>query len=176
MTPSRRRTRSRSSSPTCAASSRPAASRGCCTPSAARDTCCVRSRIPIRWKVAILSAGLTFAILCGFAVGVGELTQRRIRDDFQRQTSATADQLGSRVILSYNPDNGKSSLNIDQKFFRLFQGGEKAAVRVVLQSGRQITGTRWPLSSSHGIPKTGPSVSGGYRIETRPIRVIPYGA
>ena len=30
-------------------------------------------RIPIRWRLAITSAGLTFAILCTFAVAVGEL-------------------------------------------------------------------------------------------------------
>jgi len=135
----------------------------------------VRSRIPIRWKVAILSAGLTFIILCVFAVGVGELTQRRIRNDFQRQTSATADQLGQRVVLSYDPTSGKSSLNVDPRFFRLFQGGEKAAVRVVLQSGRQITKTDWPPNTARGVPDVGPTISGGYRVETRLIRVDPGG-
>ena len=135
----------------------------------------MRSRIPIRWKVAILSAGLTFAILCGFAVAVGELTTRRIRDDFERQTAVTADQLGARVILSYNPENGRSSLNIDPKFFRLFQGGEKAVVRIVDQSGRQITKSRWPIPGQGGLPDPGSTVSHGYRIDTRALRVVPYG-
>ena len=44
-------------------------------------------RLPIRWKLATLSAGLTFFILCAFALIVGELTQRRIRDDFRQQVA-----------------------------------------------------------------------------------------
>ena len=55
-------------------------------------------RIPIRWRLALTSAGLTFAILCTFAIAVGELTQRRIRDDFEHQIAETAARLQNRLI------------------------------------------------------------------------------
>jgi signal transduction histidine kinase len=135
----------------------------------------VRSRIPVRWKVAILSAGLTFAILCAFAVAVGELTQRRIRDDFQRQAAATADDLGARVQLSFNQRNGRYNLNVDPKFFRLFKGGENAAVRVIDASGHQLTNQTWPIRGQSPPLRPGSQIVSGSRIETRPIRVLPFG-
>ena len=37
------------------------------------------NRIPIRWRLAVVSSALTFVILCGFAVAVGQLTASRVR-------------------------------------------------------------------------------------------------
>ena len=50
---------------------------------------CRRSfdRLPIRMRLAGVSALLTFVILCGFAVAVGSLTVHRIRADFDREVS-----------------------------------------------------------------------------------------
>ena len=53
--------------------------------SAARATSSAYRRLPIRWRIAGGSAALTLVILCGFAVVVGVLTERRIEDDFNRQ-------------------------------------------------------------------------------------------
>ena len=89
------RTRSRSSSPTCAASSSPAARRGCCTRSAARGTSCVLERIPIRWRLALLSAGLTLVILSAFAVVIGQATSWRVRSDFNNEEAAAVDDLAT---------------------------------------------------------------------------------
>ena len=47
-------------------------------------------RLPIRVRLAGVSALLTFVILCGFAVAVGSLTVHRIRSDFNRQVAETA--------------------------------------------------------------------------------------
>ena len=62
------------------------------TRSAARATYSAYRRIPIRWRLAGGSAVLTLVILCGFAVLVGVLTTRQIRNDFHDQVSATADE------------------------------------------------------------------------------------
>src|SRR5580658_2651214 len=106
MTRSRRRTRLRCSYPTCAASSRPMASRVCCTRSAERATSFALNvrrgaeslsssfdRLPIRVRLAGVSALLTFVILCGFAVAVGSLTVHRIRSDFNREVTGTSVEL-----------------------------------------------------------------------------------
>src|SRR6267154_177121 len=117
MTRSRRPTRSRCSSQTCVASSRPTARSGCCTPSgepatsfaprlpgalrrASLNLSASFDRLPIRMRLAGVSALLTFVILCAFAVAIGSLTVHRIRDDFNRQVSDTARQLPSHLKIS----------------------------------------------------------------------------
>ena len=67
-------------------------------------------RLPIRWRLALLSAGLTFAILCAFSLVVGELTQRRIRSDFNHQVSGTAEELAGQIVLNFNPRTGAFGL------------------------------------------------------------------
>jgi signal transduction histidine kinase len=135
----------------------------------------VLERLPIRWKLAGLSAGLTFFILCAFALIVGELTQRRIRDDFQQQVASTADRLSREVILDFNPKTGNYQLNVDRTVFEVFKGADNAAVRVVDASGRQLTQTPSPGPPVEGTPEPGVAIAGGYRIETRPILVRPFG-
>ena len=112
MTPSLRPTRSRCSSPTCAASSRPTVSRVCCIRSEEPATSFAHrpptpesrfDRLPIRVRLAGVSALLTFVILCGFAVAVGSLTVRRIRSDFNREVADTAQQLPSQLSIKVNP-------------------------------------------------------------------------
>src|SRR5947209_13798604 len=120
MTHSRRPTRSRCSSPTCGRSSRSRASRGCCTRSGERATsfahrvlrACARAvarlsagfdRLPIRVRLAGVSALLTFVILCAFAVAIGSLTVHRIRADFNRQVTEVANQLPSQLKIIAAP-------------------------------------------------------------------------
>jgi two-component system OmpR family sensor kinase len=57
-------------------------------------------RLPIRTRLAGVSALLTFVILCAFAVAIGSLTVHRIREDFNRQVSDTARQLPSHLKIS----------------------------------------------------------------------------
>ena len=55
------------------------------------------SRFPIRWRLALISAALTFLILCGFALVIGQLTVSRIRSDFRNETKNAASELGDRL-------------------------------------------------------------------------------
>ena len=41
--------------------------------------------IAIRWRLALLSAGLTLVILSGFAVVIGQVTSSRVRSDFNNE-------------------------------------------------------------------------------------------
>ena len=45
----------------------------------------MRTRLPVKLKVAVLSAALTFAILCLFAVVVGTVAERRIVGGLRRR-------------------------------------------------------------------------------------------
>ncbi len=60
-------------------------------------------RLPIRTRLAVVSAFLTFFILCAFALVVGGLTVRRIRTDFDRQVEQTAQQLSTQLNVYINP-------------------------------------------------------------------------
>ena len=41
----------------------------------------------LRWRLASLAAGLTFLVLCGFALVIGQVTASRIRSDFRHEMS-----------------------------------------------------------------------------------------
>ncbi len=60
-------------------------------------------RLPIRVRLAGVSALLTFVILCAFAVAIGSLTVHRIRADFNREVLDTANQLPSQLKISVDP-------------------------------------------------------------------------
>ena len=63
-------------------------------------------QLSIRWRLALISAGLTFVILCAFAIGVGEATTSRIRSDFRNQLAAASDDLKTRLhALNRNSSN-----------------------------------------------------------------------
>ncbi len=60
-------------------------------------------RLPIRIRLAFVSACLTFVILCAFAVTVGGLTVRRLRSDFNRQVEQTSRQLSTQLNVVIDP-------------------------------------------------------------------------
>ena len=49
----------------------------------------MRTRLPVKLKVAVLSSALTFAILCLFAVVVGTVAEQRIVAGFDDDLRAT---------------------------------------------------------------------------------------
>jgi signal transduction histidine kinase len=58
--------------------------------------------LPIRVRLAGVSALLTFVILCAFAVAIGSFTVHRIRSDFNRQVSDFAQELPTQLIITAN--------------------------------------------------------------------------
>ena len=66
-------------------------------------------RVPIRWRLAGTTAILTFAILCTFALVVGELTQDRIRSDFEHDVAAGAINLRDDISVRIENDGTWSS-------------------------------------------------------------------
>jgi signal transduction histidine kinase len=60
-------------------------------------------RWPIRWKLAIVSASLTFVILLIFGGIVGEVATSRIRSDFNRDLQEAATRLVSRTRIVEQP-------------------------------------------------------------------------
>jgi two-component system, OmpR family, sensor kinase len=59
-------------------------------------------RLPIRVRLAGVSALLTFVILCAFALAIGSLTVHRVRTDFDHDVSETAKQLPTELKVTAN--------------------------------------------------------------------------
>jgi two-component system, OmpR family, sensor kinase len=55
----------------------------------------VRTRLPVRLKLAVVTAALTFGILCLFAVVIGAVAEQRIRDAFDDDLRATVADLAN---------------------------------------------------------------------------------
>ena len=59
----------------------------------------MRTRLPVKLKVAVLSAALTFVILCLFAVVVGTVAERRVVGGFDDDLRANVGELQDRMTL-----------------------------------------------------------------------------
>ncbi len=72
----------------------------------------VLNRIPIRWRLALVSAALTFVILTAFATVIGQVTASRVRSDFNNQLAAAVDDhvLGGRIPLDRGDDVGPGEI------------------------------------------------------------------
>jgi two-component system OmpR family sensor kinase len=150
------------------------ASLGSSIRSAARDTSSAYKRLPIRWRLAGGSAALTLVILCGFAAIVGVLTTQQIERDFSREVSDGADQLARQTTLRLvqRADGTPAVRKLNGPDFNDYIGSQNAAVRVISASGDYVMGSR-------GAPSFGPFIArranvDGWRVESRPIRVIGY--
>ena len=58
-----------------------------------------RLRLPVRLKLAVVSAGLTFVILLLFAVVVGTFTVRRLNSSFDSELRSATASLADRIRL-----------------------------------------------------------------------------
>ena len=123
-----------------------------------------RRRLPIRLKLAIVSAALTFVILVGFAGVVGAVVDRRLTKSFDDDLRATAadvkDSLRIRIIES------EARLEVDPGVLKAAAAGG-AVIRVVNPSNRVIRQTGPPTDL--GPPFEGVRDFGSYRVTSRPL-------
>jgi signal transduction histidine kinase len=105
-------------------------------------------RIPVGWRIAVTTAGLTLAILVGFAVVLGQVVGNRIHDDFEGELDSAASRLAAETRVAIDPSVGPVISSPPLHDFAMAEG---AVVQVVDQSGR-------PLASTHpGTQLGGPS-------------------
>ena len=119
------------------------ASHACFTPSEepvtsfARRLTATFDRLPIRVRLAGVSALLTFVILCAFAIAVGSLTVRRIRSDFNRQVADTAQQLPSRLSIKVDPRT--QLVSIEPPLEDLVSPEHTEVIRILTLGGHVVT-------------------------------------
>ncbi len=130
-------------------------------------------RFSIRWRLAGISAALTFAILCGFALVIGELTAQRVRSDFTNQIVRTNDDLAARLDVQLNLANRIRSIRPNLGDYAT----DRAAVRLLSSPGGAVlaqAGRAQELPSGR-FPASGVVDAGRYRVSTRPVRFSPVG-
>jgi len=117
-------------------------------------------RWPVRWRLAAVSAVLTFVILVVFALVVGRLTQNRIQSNFNGELQDTATQLAAEVTITPGPDGFRCGLP-----GRLVPP-QSTALRVVTPSAPLCA----PDDTSLGPPTPGNlSDVGSMRVATSPV-------
>ena len=128
-------------------------------------------RIAIRWRLALLSAGLTLVILSGFAVAIGQVTSSRVRSDFNNELAAAVDNLSDRVVLVCNFSKGRCRRG--QPELQDYAAPGNATIRILLNDGTPIDQTKGAPNFGLIYPQRSARI-GGLRVEVRrrPVRSI----
>jgi two-component system, OmpR family, sensor kinase len=103
----------------------------------------VFDRLPIRTRLAGVSALLTFTILCGFALVVGSLTVHRIRTNFDREVAVSGDNLAGllQVEVTGSYIEGFKLKVVNPSNLNKFASSEDAVVRILNESGKVLVST-----------------------------------
>lgn len=123
------------------------------------------TRLPIRWRLAVTSAVLTFLILTGFAIVIGLFAGRQVRGNFDADLRATVGDLQNRIRVRNEFDGPK--LAVPSQTVRAAATGG-AVVRVLGADGSVVITTR---NVALGGPTMGPHDASGYRVISRPVFV-----
>ena len=116
-------------------------------------------RIPVRWRIAVTTAGLTFLILVVFALVLGNLVGDRMRNDFEKDLSATAEAVATESTVTLNPAGDPVLQNPAPM-------AEGAVIRIVSGSGRTLAQT---ADVDLGPPAGGIIDRGEYSVASEPI-------
>jgi two-component system, OmpR family, sensor kinase len=125
-------------------------------------------RIPIRWRLALVSAALTFVILTAFAVVIGQVTASRVRSDFNNQLAAAVDDLSDRFSFRRQPLTTR--LDFRGPDLDVYAAANTAVIRVIQRDGRILDQTEGARNFGILLPRT--AETAGYRVETR-LRNVP---
>ncbi|MFM8761823.1 MAG: ATP-binding protein [Solirubrobacterales bacterium] len=131
------------------------------------------SRLSIRWRLALISAALTFLVLCSFSLVYGQLTADRIRSDFASDTAEAASRLDQRLTLVRESD-GRFVI---EPSLDLYAAPNNAAIRLFWANREPVPGGATRDAPQLGAPEEpGSREYQGFLVETRLARLQPVGA
>jgi len=123
-------------------------------------------RLPIRVRLAGVSALLTFVILCAFAVAIGSFMIHRVRSDFNRQVTDTVNQLASQLDVKLATTDGHQTVTIEPPLAAYAAPADHAIVRIFTLGGTVIA--HEPAKApSLGAPSLTAKTVHGYRTLSR---------
>jgi two-component system, OmpR family, sensor kinase len=120
---------------------------------------------PVRWRLALVSAGLTFLILLLFGGLIGKIATERIRDDFNGEVSSAVKILAGQIQVVYPPFGEPEAREGPQ--LNAFVLPDDASARVYDVEGHLINSSR--DAAPLGRLKRGLSDFHGMRVATEPI-------
>ncbi len=121
------------------------------------------TRLPIRWRLAVTSAALTFLILAAFAIVVGTFTTRQVRDHFDDDLRATVGDLQTRVRVQQFNDG----LHLVGGDAITQAAAGDAVLRIIDSDGHILVTTK--AKADLGSPEASTQDVGRYRVVSRPI-------
>jgi signal transduction histidine kinase len=120
--------------------------------------------VPVRLKLAVVTAALTFGILCLFAVVIGAVAEQRIRDGFDNDLRATVADIANRL----DPELTRQGIVVDDRELVGAASGD-AEVRVIQLNGQVYFPPRaLPLANPRS---EGLSDAGDYRVASRGLTI-----
>ena len=132
-------------------------------------------RLPIRVRLAIISAGLTFAILLLFAIVIGHFSANQVRASFDHDLRRTAIDLSERIpVHSTDQQQPLFGTGLPQIYIPPGDEGIEAAasgaavLRVVYPDGTVKAQNQ--NAADLGMPVTGIHNHGRYRVATRALK------
>jgi two-component system OmpR family sensor kinase len=127
----------------------------------------MRTRLPVRLKVAVVTAALTFGILCLFSVVIGAVAEQRIRAGFDDDLRATAADLDDHLQPRVDEDDGTVRFRQEELI-----GAQVGGAQVRVLVGGQVVYPSPNLPPLAEPGSEGLSELGDYRVVSRPL-VIP---
>jgi two-component system OmpR family sensor kinase len=111
-------------------------------------------------------------ILCAFAVAIGSLTVHRLRTDFNREVSDTANQLPNQLTFTVDPLH--NTFLITPPLAELASSNGSSIIRILALPGNVID--QAPKNApSLGPPLSEPQTVRGYRVVSRKVVVLQDG-
>jgi two-component system, OmpR family, sensor kinase len=124
-------------------------------------------RIPVRWRIAVTTAGLTFLILVVFALVLGNLVGDRMRNDFERDLRAAADSLASDdSTITFDATGAPRLENRNLEASAMAEG---AVIRVVDAAGNPVGGLTTDPRVDLGAPEAGITDTQGFSVASKPV-------
>ena len=121
------------------------------------------SGLPVRWRLALTSAGLTFAILLLFAFMAGFFTTRQVRGGFDDELGLAAADVQDKLRVRQDA----LGLHVEKRQDLGDLASGHAVIRVVDPSGRVVARTEY--APYLGSPLAGIRDVGGFRVVTREL-------
>jgi two-component system, OmpR family, sensor kinase len=121
------------------------------------------ARWPVRWRLALASAGLTLLILLVFAVVIGRLAADRVRDDFDRELRSAVGVLADEMRVVDTPQGPFVQIPFPDDF--VLPNG--ASVRVFGPQGQLLDASRG--AEYLGPPQPGIYDLGSIRVATTQV-------
>ena len=138
--------------------------------------------LPVRWRLALISAGLTLAILLLFALVIEAFTTNRLRSDFDAELRVTVADLEEKTRVQPDAVTGQLELVPPSPEVVDAASAGDAAIRIVYPDGRVLRET--PGAPALGPPRDGVRNAGEYRVVSRaifagglqnPVAYVQYG-